>query len=165
MFRFSRPAPWLRQLFTPQTTSQPNPDQISGDVSLIQPYDGGGFALWDPGQWIVTQTGAAGASGTVTLVDLPVGEIMRILALEVLITAGAVARCRAAFVAPSGGEVTVSPDFTTPGTGLRFNIPIGSPICPPDHNFTAAWSGGDGATVPVFSAIICRVPIGSVFYV
>jgi len=47
--QFSRRARWLNQLFTSSVAPQvSDPSQVSDDVSLVQPYDGGGIAIAIP---------------------------------------------------------------------------------------------------------------------
>lgn len=165
MSTFSRPADWLRQLFIPSRFGWTPPSAIASEVSLVQPYDGGGFPLWPTGQWILNETAAAASSGVVTFLTIPEDQIARILAVSVTITAGVLPSCALQIGNPSVADLNASPTIVPSILNEGFALEPFSPIIPPDHRFRVRWYGGDGLTVVNARALICRVPLGSVFYV
>jgi len=163
--RFSRRATWLTNFFTAsQAPASPSfPDSYSRDVSLTQPYDGGGWGLQEPNGWGTSVNPAVAASGTQTVVSTNATEIFRILALAAENLAG---------VNPNAWwNITLPNAMSFPITFLES---IGSgkvaywggthpPIMGPSMNLEGFWSGGDGATNIRFWVLGVKVPIGTVF--
>jgi len=160
VFRFSRPAPWLRQLFTPSHTTQPNPGELSGDVSLVQPYDGSGWPLFDPGEWdIATQSSVAIAS-TTALVTAGALEVVRILAASVRLDAGVAPVCHL----QGENSVVFGEDVTAVGGSEQIHVPSNCPILGPTHVLYGRHHTGDAATQVTWVVYYVRAPIGTVFY-
>jgi len=80
--QFSRRATWLNILFPASVAPQTrDPGQRSDDVSLVQPYDGGGFGFAHSDHLVVTTgalTAAAVAEGA-TILTIGPEEIYRIM--------------------------------------------------------------------------------------
>ncbi len=165
MSRFARPSDWLRQLFIPSRTGWQPPSVVAEEVSLVQPYDGGGFAIWPVGQWILEETQAAAAAGNASVLLNTNEEFTRILALAVHISAGVLAEVFWAIQGPTATNVVMTERRTLAVVGQAEAFTQTTPILPPGHDLRIAWNTGDAATVVVARAIICTVPIGSVFYV
>jgi len=162
MSGFTRAAPWLRQLFTPSKTAQPNPDRLSDDVSLVQPYDGGGWPLPPGGEWALQVVTAAGAAADSVLVSVNANEIARILAVSFGRNAG---------VHPTlAVDVLVQQTFTVglsahvvSTTAIQTLLPISTPIIGPGHVLRGRHFGGDAATVIDWEVYFVRAPLGTVF--
>ena len=165
MSRFARPSDWLRQLFIPSRTGWQPPNQVSEEVSLTQPYDGGGFAIWPIGQWSTSVVTAAAASGFFDLFAINSERIVRILSVSVTYIAGVNPQVYLVIQPPSGDEVGLSELITPPAGGQPTSVPLTSPIVPPGHALRARWFGGDAATQIMFRSLRCEAPLGSVFYV
>jgi len=162
MSQFARPAGWLRQLFTQSQTAQPNPTILSNDVSLVQPYDGSGWGLWDPGQWIANVTSATIAADNTAIMTCPVGNIRRILAVSAQVTAG-VAPAVYLWVSAQAGEVGVGDVFAA--IANRFvSLDCKIPILGPGHVLTGNHTGGDAATIVNYRCYFVQAPLGAVFY-
>lgn len=164
MANFARPSSWLRQLFTPSHTSQPNPDRVSDDVSLNQPYDGGGFPLWDEGQWAsFVDSGVFSASDT-NLLTVPENQICRILAVSAELRAGVAPN---AYVKVAGASQVVISQWASPIPPVvqRICIPLFTPIIGPTHTLIGSHHGGDAATVVRWAFYYVLAPLGTVFYV
>lgn len=161
---FVRPAPWLRRLFTPSQTSPVNPTEISEDVSLIQPYDGGGYPLHPVGEYLETTTQTAGAAGNGDLITTGQFELARILCADLLITAGVIPTC---FFRIQIGtvDVAISPRVVLGALNQPNSQILQSPILPPGAALQIAWSGGDAATIVRTHVLHALVPLGTVFYV
>jgi len=166
MSQFSRPADWLRQLFTPSRSGWQSPGQVSPEVSLVQPYDGGGYPLQWSGQMVNTFTLAAAAAGQATLLTNSNEQITRILAVGVNITAGVLPDLIVRIFEPTANvTVPISAIVTAPILNNIFALQLFSPILPQGFQLSLRWFGGDAATVVQVNTAFCRTPIGSVFYV
>jgi len=164
MNTFTRPADWLRQIFTPSRFGWNPPSAVSQEVSLVQPYDGGGYATFPVGQWVLTGVAVAGATGEITLIDLPQEEIGRIMAVSVVWQAGVAPVCSTQIRLPGANPVGSSLDGTPTVLNELFGINQRCPILPPGHRLLIRYHSGDGATVITARALVCRAPLGSVFY-
>lgn len=165
MSRFTRPAGWLRQLFTPSQTESPNPGLLSDDVSLVQPYDGGGYPTFAPGQWGVKVVSVTAATGEIPLLTTASNELARLLCLSATLVAGVAAKCTA--VVDTGGPsgvIECAEEVTTPAAG-QILVPLAIPIMGPSHILSGNHSGGDAATIIHWRLYFCVAPLGSVFYV
>lgn len=164
MSRFSRPASYLRQLFTPSSAGFQDPGVLSSDVSLIQPYDGGGWPMESSRSWVRTVTTAAIAAGAITLLVNDRETIARILAISFAVTAGVIPEVHADII-DDVSSVSISDHMVIAAVGaadegLRLNCPI----LGPGHTLRGRWFGGDAATVVNFRAYLVQAPIGTVFY-
>ena len=166
MSQFARSADWLRKLFIPSRTGWQTPGRVADEVSLVQPYDGGGFPLAPPGQWIISTVHTTGANGTETIVAISAEEIARILAVSAIWEAGVQPtvniRARITGTAPS---LSISESRQLATINEMEGILLHSPICPPSHDLQLRWFGGDAATEITSRILLARAPLGSVFYV
>lgn len=164
MSGFVRAAPWLRQLFTSSRTSQANPTTLSDDVSLIQPYDGGGFPLFDPGQWAVTIDSAAVAAATTNLLTVPAGNIARLIAVSAAHVAGVAPTVFAMARVPSLNELAITAQVTLSNVE-RFNLPLQCPILIAGQQLQGRHFGGNAATVVRWVFLHVLAPLGTNFTV
>lgn len=165
MSGFVRPADWLRHLFTSSRTAPVNPVEVSDDVSLNQPYDGGGFPLWDPGQWISTVTSVAVAAGETTLLTVPDNQIARILGVSAQLSAGVAPTVHLRVISQSNARVGLSPLVLMLASARRQSIELQTPIIGPGHLLSGAHFGGDVLTKVAWAVYFVQAPIGTVFYV
>ena len=167
MSLFVRPAPWLRQLFTPAHTPQPNPGTLSEDVSLVQPYDGSGWAIPNPETTVRSFTAPAGAQGNNTILTMGATDVGRILGISVNLNAGAApTHANAAVRAPGTNLNCPITDVVVPVTGIFIGLPhLASSVILPRLQLEGSHIGGDAATILIWRVYIAICPIGTVFYV
>jgi len=165
MSKFSRSSSWLKQLFTPSTTGWREPGELASDVSLVQPYDGGGYPIQDPGQWMTKVTTAAVAVDTTVILTLGDNEIGRILGASVNRNLGVKPSCSLQIFDQNGNSLVVSDRILIAVNGEREGFQIFSPIIGPGHSIRGRHFGGDAATVLEWLVYVVRAPLGSVFYV
>ena len=163
MSKFVRPAPWLRQLFTQSQTEPANPSELSQDVSLVQPYDGGGYPLHPVGEYLITATQSAAASGTETILTCSRDQIARILAVDVLFTVANAATVRFQ-IDIAGVALSVSVQSLLATVNQPESRELTTPILPPGGSLQVAWFGGNVTTVIRTHVLFARVPLGTVFY-
>lgn len=164
MSRFVRSASWLRHLFTPSHTAQPGPVEVSDDVSLVQPYDGGGYPLFDPGQWSLAKNSLVGVSSVTKIYTVPSDNIVRLLGLSATRVAGAAPDCNAEVETPNGINTGLGIQVTGVGSTFLHHIPASSPILGPGHILLGRHLGGDASTVVQWNLYFVQAPIGAVFY-
>lgn len=162
MSKFVRAASWLRFLFTPAHTAQAGPVEVSDDVSLTAPYDGGGYPLFDPGQWITVTRSATVAAAITTLITVPTDSICRLLAVSTSLIAGVAPDCSV--------EMATQTDVNLCISELELNVPSGHtnirtfcPILGPGHVLKGRHIGGDAATIVDWHVCAVIVPLGSNF--
>lgn len=159
---FVRPAPWLRRLFTPSQTSPVNPTRVSDDVSLTQPYDGSGWPLYDPGQWVILTQSAVGTPKTTVIETVPIDRICRLLAVAVILNAGVAPSCQL----QAGVAITLSVGAPVVVHATEMSsVPSNTPIIGPGHSIRGRHYGGDAATQVTWYLYRVLAPIGTVFYV
>jgi len=158
--QFTRPASWLRQLFTPSQTSQPNPGQLSNDVSLVQPYDGGGYPLGGL-DGIVLITSTVAAALTTTLFTNNSNTIARVLALTAQSIAGTAPVCNFRVFNPTTACVITESLLLT--ANFR-SFPTTCPIIMPGHGLSGRYISGNASTQVQYTFHVCFAPVGSVFY-
>jgi len=163
MSGFVRPAEWLRHLFTSSQTGPVNPTEVSDDVSLVQPYDGGGFPLYDPGQWAKEVTSATSAAATTVIFTVPATSICRILAAAAVLSAGVAPDVHFRAVAPTA-SLAISASQTLPAVE-QIGFSIFCPIIGPGHSISGRHFGGDAATIVIYRLYLVVVPLGTVFSV
>jgi len=168
MSGFTRPAPWLRQLFTSSRTGSQSPANRSDDVSLIQPYDGGGYPSAQVGvAKCFFQGGVAtpAAAGGEVFYTCPANTVVRVVGLGVALAAG---NAPTSLIAVSDETNTYVPitGVITPVTNdyLSFGV-ITCPILTPGMELELRWYGGSATTDHDIKWAIYSAPIGSVFYV
>lgn len=168
MTQFSRAAPWLRSLFIESSSpTVKNPATRSDDVSLVQPYDGGGWPLAgrDSSAWAVTFTTNVGVTGVNTDFTLLKNEIMRILAIGIVTASGAIANSQVRVqIAGVGTVISISDDKKSHLTEEQPLVPI-APLVGPESRLIFRHYAGSAATSIKFNLLVVRVPIGTVFYI
>lgn len=163
MSGFVRPAPWLRRLFTPSQTAPVNPIEVSDDVSLIQPYDGGGYPLFDPSQWSSEVVSVAGAAATTVLYTVGAESVVRLLAAAGILSAGVVGSLHLR-VEAGAISLAISPNVATPAVE-QVNLPLQCPVIGPGHIISGRHFGGGAATVVTWRLYLVEAPLGTVFRV
>lgn len=165
MSLFSRRARWLNDLFPASVAPQSSdPSRLSEEVSLVQPYDGSGWDLVNPDDWITTLTLAVGASGNENIRRIDDRNVFRFLSVDVILVAGlAPTSFRIRVTANGVEEVAVTGNVIplTDGSAIR---PV-SPIIGPSTRILAVYVGGDVLTQIRVNLYGLEVPLGSVFYV
>lgn len=165
MTNFARPAGWLRELFTASRTEFSNPNVLSSDVSLVQPYDGGGYAV-EHTMWYHTASSVAGISATTNIgPPIPANSIGRILACGILRTVTNNPSIANLLVLPPGGaEVAISRSHNAV-TGNVSGLDGICPIVGPGYQIRGYHGGGSASTEVDWRILLCVVPLGTVFYV
>jgi len=163
MSTFTRPAPWLRQFFTPSRTGFKEPGKLSDDVSLVQPYDGGGWPI-DPG---VNKTGelqsVVGASTQTVLFTTEQDEISRLVTVGAILDAGGVPAGLVHLDHSGGPSVPICEHFTL-DTAYYRSMPLYAAIVGPMVRVRGFVVGGDASTQVTWRWMEYRVPVGTVFY-
>jgi len=162
MTKFSRSSSWLKGLFTPSQSKFPNPGILSDEVSLVQPYDGSGWPLWDPDQWFLSITSATIAAAATTLLTVPDDFVARILAVSARTTAGVAPSAR---IFVGGPLINVGLGDLQLLTATPQVMPVQSPIIAPGHRLRGDHVAGDAATIVIYSVYFVQAPMGSVFYI
>jgi len=165
MSGFSRPADWLRQIFIPSRTGWQTPGEVSPDVSLTHPYDGGAYPTTPPGEFLTVTTQVAAAAGEGDLITLPPNRIARIMGLNVSISAGVLPSVNYKVGIAGVAMCNITPTTVIPSLNESIAFQPFCPILPPTHTLRVRWFGGDAATVVVTTILVARAPLGSVFYV
>lgn len=173
MSQFSRRARWLN-IFFPQSVApaEQDPGVRSDDVSLVQPYDGGGFPLSEDTAWMRFLNPAAAAAGVVAIFTTPPDQLFRFMGADVQLIGGngPVAGCGLQIQPPVGGggimQVTERKFFA----GATANDPVNFeaitvPIIGPNTIVFMQWAGGNVATDLIVHVYGNFAPFGSVFYV
>ena len=168
MSQFSKRAPWLNLLFPQSVAPQVrDPSVVSDDVSLIQPYDGGGYALGSEIPWhrfLISGPGPAAGVGNIFFV--PEGELFRFLAADITLVGGVAGSAAIAVgqVSPATPGETKVTDQIIPVGDAR-SMTVKTPIVAPLSNITVQWTNGDAATSYLVRIYGISVPLGTVFYV
>lgn len=159
--KFARRAGWLTELFTPSVTPPTRfPDQYSNDVSLIQPYDGGGWGMINSEAYITQAANVAGASGTLTIKDIAPENIFRFLSAAVILTAGVAPSVVLEIFTIDGSRSQSISSLVTPNGARWTTFDLIPPIIGPNHRIRAPWAGGDAATVITVSLFGPEIPLG-----
>lgn len=151
----------MRQLFTPSAVGFQEPGDLSNNVSLTQPYDGGGYPFETRLQ---RNTQPAAATGLVTLVTTGQDEIIRLLALGITVTAGVIPTMFY-LVGLDAIDVAITPRTIISAINQQNSIIHNTPILPPETTLQVSWAGGDVLTVVRTEVLFTRAPLGTVFYV
>jgi len=162
MSGFTRPAPWLRRLFTPSQRFD-EPGILSDDVSLVQPYDGGGYALDQNTIKIISLISNVGAAQNTPLVVPGANQVVRVVCVGVFLMAGA-SPTLTNLQLVAGSLRSVS----SPGIAVippnRIFVDNRAPILVPGISMDGSHIGGDASTQLRWEVYLLRVPIGTVFY-
>ena len=166
---FARGASWLFQLFT-ASDSQPrkSPSSFSNDVSLTQPYDGGGIPLANVDGMLDQRDSAVGVTWQDSLFSSGPGEIIRVYAVSALVIASTSPDANLFVYNPVTlkrsivGSTIVGLSTTM---GEPFNLAGGPLLMAPGLELRGEYKGGGAATQVRFYWYIARAPLGTVFYV
>lgn len=169
MGQFSRRARWLNEIFpaskAPQTR---DPAQVSGDVSLTQPYDAGGYAFDDP--YIRSVGSAAGITDQVEIFRVPEDSIFRILGAgvecTVSATANLVTHLSVQTTLITNRDVTITDEVFVPIIApARFGYQIFCPILAPGTVLFGEHRVGVAGTEMLYAVYGTMAPLGTVFRV
>ncbi len=164
MSRFVRSASWLRFLFTPAHTKQPGPVEVSDDVSLNQPYDGGGYPLYNADQWGLETTTTVVAAFRTTILTVPNDQIARILGVSAILATGVAPDCSVEVRPRSGITIGVSEQLQNVAGNRFHSFPLTTPILGPGQLLLGYHENGDAATSVTWGVFYVFAPIGTVFY-
>jgi len=164
--QFSRRARWLNQVFpasrAPQTS---DPNSVSDDVSLTQPYDGSGWAIPDSSQWIIQLDSALAASGQVILLAVPEGFVYRLFGAHSFRVTGSTGTSSIAvrdLVSVPNTAVLLAPQLDIAGDPKAFEINR-AVVVPAGLTITGDFFNGS-PTIAAYRMYGCLVPAGTVFY-
>ncbi len=161
MTRFSRRAGWLTQLFTPSVVPTTRfPDRVSEDVSLVAPYDGGGWGIPDPSEFMTRVLSATIAAGNTTLRTNLDTDIMRILAISASLAAGAPPAVTAQVLVPGAGFSCVISDNLVINANAQVLPGLRCPIVCPTGVLEVRHTGGDAATIVEYILYAATLPLG-----
>jgi len=162
---FQRRAKWLNFIFpASEAPTVSDPGVRSGDVSLVQQYDGGGFGFQDPASHIIRKVIAVGATGTVDMLETSAEEIFRLVSADVINIAGG--GTPTAFLTGISLASLDSCDLATvqlPTTGRPLRFPNLCPIVGPSTRIVAQYLSGDAAQQLSFAIMGFRAPLGTAF--
>ena len=133
---------------------------MSEDVSLVAPYDGGGWAFQNPEAWFTNLDSLVAAAGTDQVFLVPESEVYRWLAASAQLLAGVAPTVRLQLFS-SGATMAVNCSAViTPGTGPHLSFGPIPPIVGPATSIRAQWDGGDAATQIRIRLYGTSVPLG-----
>lgn len=163
MSRFARRARWLQELFTPSvrpTTSYP--DSYSDDISLTQPYDGGGWGMQDPEETIFQVTSVVAAVATTLLFATPLDSIARLIAVSVNANLGVVPTFSHLQIRSPGVGFTCAcaPSPVLVAGELVAYVPT-LKILMPGYELLGRYIGGDAATQLIYRIAVTTLPLGT----
>lgn len=170
MSQFSRRARWLNVLF-PQSKAPvvTDPFRRSDEVSLVQPYDGGGFGFPNsPAGFFFHATGGT-ASGTLAMVNTTEEQVFLILAGHIFQTVApnnptASLNIRDVTSTPNRA-VNIGDQGLIPGLNLG-NFTFGlnrAVVMGPEMRLTVDWFGGAAGTLVDTTVYGVLAPLGTVF--
>ena len=165
MIPFARNAKWLTHLFTPSVTPTTRfPDRYSREVSLVAPYDGGGWGIPSLEQWATPVNSVAAATADTTILTVPDDSYYRLLSMTAVLTAGAVpAQTQGVVNVPFANATLVITDEVTLVASLRKGLRPITPIIGPGSVIQGSHNSGDVATVIAWSIYGILVPLGTSF--
>ena len=167
MSQFSRRARWLNQIFPASVApTTKDPGQRSDDVSLVQPYDGGGLGFQNVDTFCRRFAIPIGVSNAINCQVNDENTIMRVYAIDVVQLAGEDANVFMRVTSPAGDSVYVAYDNILGVTThpRPFVVSTDFRILGPGQTLAAETLGGGAAsqfTVGVYGAI---APLGTTFY-
>ena len=187
MSQFSRRARWLEALFPPSVAPRAaDPTLLSDDVSLVQPYDAGGYGfrkitfpdsvgptlveITEPELSIRDMLTTIGAVTSTDLFHIQENLICRILSASFIRVAGAaVAVFRLKVRAQTGSGVSehdcmIAPSIdATTLPNSRTHIPLTTPLILPGTQVQLQMNTGDVATQYRVTFYMVVAPLGAVF--
>jgi len=160
--RFSRRANWLTHIFTPSVRPTSRfPDRYGDEVSLVQPYDGGGVVIPEPSTTQLQVVSATAAAATTALFTTGRDEVARLYCVHANKQAG---------VDMTGILVCNNETSLIMGISPRFAIDSNSnaiqafaTVIPPAHTVSLEYFGGDAASRATIRVMFLRAPAGTVF--
>jgi len=165
--QFSRRARWLNALFPASVLPQTgDPGSVSDDVSLVQQYDGGGWAIPRLEDWFISGlTLPAAASGDTNLLTVPNDSVFRVFAISCFTVTLAVATVNVVISQlPLVGGVVVTPNISTLALALgQVNLDLNAMVVPPGASIRGAHFNGNGTTVLSWAMYGCLAPAGTAF--
>jgi len=168
MSQFSRRARWLNTLFPASVAPQVrDPGQRSDDVSLVQPYDGGGYGYQTaPAEWFRSFDNAAAAAGSQVAFIVPENQVYRIIGAHCDPFNGVVydeAQIAISNDAGGGGLNCIVSDLINPGLFiLGFTLTPGL-VVGPELEVLVRFGGGNGASQAHWNFYGIFAPLGTVF--
>lgn len=166
MSQFSRRARWLNQLF-PQSAApqETDPGIRSDDVSLVQPYDGGGIAFQDIGTFCRRFVIPTGITDTIDMILNDANTVFRVYALHVQQLLGTDASVAVYIMSPNGDSVYVAwQDVLQASTRAQpFDKQADFKILGPGQTLTAQTLGGGADSSFGVGVYGVSAPLGTVF--
>jgi len=164
---FSRPSAWLRQLLVPSSAGPKDPDRVSTEVSLVQPFDGSGWAISAPASTTRRHLSDVGALTSTLLFTMSATEVMRLLAVSFGLIAGG--DPTQVYLLTNNAGVTADILITENVANLTSAAarkPLNhSPILLPGTRVFMLVAGGDASTQVSANILFVEAPVGTVFYV
>jgi len=142
-----------------------NPGVIAPEVSLVQPYDGGGVPLGDPSQSVRNVTSATVAAADTELLVTDESQCARLYTLSCFLSAGVAPSAIGLFFHTSAGAAGAMTKLITVPAANYEALPSLVTMCPPGHTIQGRHFGGDAATIVVWQLVCTVAPLGTVFYV
>ena len=170
MAGFQRRARWLNALFpASQAPTVTDPAVRSDDVSLVAPYDGGGFGFPNASELCTrTPIPAAAAQGGAIIITTGPDEIFRLMGADVAVIAGSRPRVWLIVIdnAGAGDAVALTQAFGSPPIGEVDSFPrLLGQVIGPSCTLNGQWINGDVLTQVTFGAYGFRAPLGTSFQV
>jgi len=160
--KFARRAKWLTQLFTPSVTPPTHfPSSYSEDVSLISPYDGGGWGIPEPGEWGIAVSAVVQATSQTIILTVGEENIYRLLGLSAFVSAG-VAPVASLMVVPLGAaqSIYLSERVTLDANLQAINV-YNTRIFGPGAQIIGQHRAGDAATAVHWRMYGVELPLGA----
>lgn len=162
--KFARRAIWLTNLFTPSERPTTRfPDSYGDDVSLVQPYDGGGVPIPAREGTIFQVDSVVGTDSITNVLTTGPDQVARIYSIQGSLQAGANCTIVGILGNESGNFVGITPRFTTVDTN-KSPLEVFATVIPPNHTISGELFGGDVLTKVRWRVLALVVPSGTVFY-
>lgn len=173
MSQFSRRSKWLNNIFPASVSPQiVDPNRVSEDVSLVQPYDASGWAVQDISTYCERSDIQGGITGFVILREVAENQVFRLLGADVALLAGIALTEIWLNVIDSNGtgnQVQISNIISANAGGLNpgqtESFDRIAKIIGPGCHLRADWvtgAVGTDFTIGIYGAI---APLGTIFYV
>ena len=173
MSQFSRRARWLNFIFPASVQPQSqDPGSFSDDVSLVQPYDGGGHGFGDINDMCVRSPILDGITGFQVLRAVSDEQVFRLYSVDVALLAGvANTLFRISMIDNNGtgDQCTMANELTANSAGLNpaesEMFDIKTPIIPRGCIMRVEWFFGAVGTTFTIGHVGTLAPLGTVFSV
>lgn len=138
-------------------------------MSLVQPYDGGGWAIPDPDSIAVLIQGGVQATGTVLIFpELSRDSYIRVLSAGYRIVSGTPVFPVINLVVVGRGGIGPTVNFgrteAPSAVNIRDSFRDTPPVVPPGYAMVGSWQNGQADTQVEFQFLLLEVPVGTVFY-